>query len=60
MNAPAHAAPIGTQLPHDYFCPGTSIMHGKLCFSAWAVAFWQGQEFRYERTNVGQPWIRTA
>lgn len=57
---PSHVAPIGTELPPDYFSPGTSIMHGKLQYSPWAIAFYRNTPYRYERSNYGQPWIRTA
>lgn len=60
MDAPPHDGPIGTALPPDYFSPGTSIMHGKLCFSTWAIAYWAGQQFRYERADYGADWVRVA
>lgn len=47
---PPHVAPVGTVLPHDYFAPGPKPL--------WAVAFFQGQSFRYERAGLGQPWVR--
>lgn len=57
MSTPLHVTSL--TLPPDYFSPGVSIMHGKPCFSKWAIAYWHGREFRFERTDLGQPWVRT-
>lgn len=56
---PAHAAPVGTQLPPDYFSPGTQVINGQVIGSLWAIAFYQGGRFRYERVALGEPWVRT-
>lgn len=58
MNTPLHTT-LST-LPPDYFSPGTSIMHGKIVCSLWAIAYWRGQSYRFERTELGAPWVLSA
>ena len=56
---PLHATlSIGQSLAPDYFSPGYSVMHGKKVSSLWAIAFWQNAAIRYEREDIGAPWIR--
>ena len=58
---PVHATlPIGAALPWDYFAPGTSTMNGKVAYSPWAVAFYGGASYRFERSGLGEPWIRVS
>lgn len=58
MNKPLHVAPIGAKLPPSYFNPGTVLMHGKIEFSKWAIAYFNGAEFRFERETLGGEWVR--
>lgn len=51
---PLHA--ISITLPPDYFSPGTTMMHGKLVGSLWAIAYWEGQSYRFEREKLGAIW----
>ncbi len=61
MHTPNHAAPIGTRLAPEYFSPGTSErLDGSLYCSLWAIAYWAGAEYRYERKVLGAEWVRTA
>ncbi len=56
---PLHAvAPVGHALLPDYFSPGTYTMNGQTIGSPWAVAYWGGKSFRYERAALGEPWVR--
>ncbi len=58
---PLHATlPVGAALVWDYFSPGTCIMHGKVVCSLWAVAFYAGCSFRFERAGLGEPWVRVS
>lgn len=50
----------GRSLPADYFAPGTSMMNGKIICSLWAIAFWRGESFRYERIALGENWVRVG
>lgn len=43
-----------------YFNPGTCIMHGKVCFSTWVIAYHESNQYRYERTNLDAAWIRVS
>jgi len=49
---------LGDELPPDYFSPGYSIMHGKPAFSTWAEIPHDGAYLRFERTDLGAPWVR--
>lgn len=33
-------------------------MHGKIVCSLWAIAYWGGASYRYERAGLGESWIR--
>ncbi len=55
---PAHVAPLGTSLPAVYFSPGTYIMRGVEIGSPWAIAYYAGVSYRYERVGLGQVWVR--
>ena len=58
---PLHSTtPIGKQLPPDYFSPGTYTLNGKTLGSPWAIAYYDGQSFRYERAAFGAPWVRVG
>lgn len=57
---PAHVAPIGTQLAPDYFSPGAVIIRGETVGSPWAIAYWLGNQYRYERAGLGKPWVRVS
>lgn len=58
---PLHSlTPVGSALPPDYFSPGTCLMHGKVVCSLWAVAFYSGSQTRFERTGLGEPWVRVS
>lgn len=58
---PLHATlPIGSPLPPDYFSPGTYTVNGLTLGSPWAVAFYRGVQYRYERAGLGEPWIRVS
>ena len=56
---PKHVGEIGNILEANYFSPGIAIIHGKPWGSLWAIAYWDGKEYRYERSDLGQPWVRT-
>lgn len=58
MKPPAHAAPVGTVLPPDYFSPPPFVFRGVETGSPWAIAYWAGQEYRYERAGLGAAWVR--
>jgi hypothetical protein len=60
MKTPLHVCPIGTALPADYFSPGTFVLNGRITGSLWAIAFWQGNKFRFERTSIEMPWFRVS
>lgn len=51
---------IGGALAPDYFSPGTYTLRGEEQCSLWAVAYWRGESFRYERSKYGAPWIRVS
>lgn len=59
---PFHATlPIGAPLlDPTYFSPGTSLMNGRVYCSLWAIAYWRGQSFRYERAGLGEVWVRVG
>ncbi len=58
---PLHAIlPVGDSLSPDYFSPGTYTVGGLTLGSPWAVAFYQGRQYRYERAVLGAPWIRVS
>jgi len=46
------------ELPPDYFSPGTCIMNKEIVYSPWAIAFWNGKSYRFEREILGGVWIR--
>lgn len=60
MSVPAHVAPVGHTLAPDYFSPGTTVMNGRVIGSSWAIAYYAGHEYRYERAGLGLPWVRVA
>ena len=68
---PLHASTlIGQALPPIYFNPGHLPTHVKVkggviikvrdhpdcCL--WAIAYYQGHAYRYERAAYGEPWVR--
>lgn len=56
---PLHSiTPIGGSLRPDYFSPGTYVLDGQVLGSPWAIAYYGGQSFRYERVTLGEPWVR--
>jgi len=56
---PLHATlPIGAPIDPAYFSPGVSLMNGKVHCSLWAISYWRGQSFRYERAGLGEVWVR--
>jgi hypothetical protein len=58
---PLHSTlPIGASLPPDYFSPGTYVLNGQKVGSPWAIAYYAGQSFRYERTGLGEVWVRVG
>ncbi len=58
---PLHATlPVGDSLSPDYFSPGTYVMNDQIVGSPWAIAYWAGQSFRYERAQLGAPWVRVS
>ncbi len=57
---PEHAAEIGHSLPPLYFNPGSYEFQGKLTGSTWVEAFFAGKTYRYERADLGLPWVRVA
>lgn len=58
---PIHASlPVGESLPPDYFSPGTYVFGGLEQGSPWAVAYFAGQSYRYERAGLGEPWVRVS
>ena len=58
---PLHAiAAIGGALSPDYFSPGTYEVGGQITGSPWAIAYWHGVQYRYERNKLGAPWVRVS
>ena len=58
MSANHRTCGIGESLPVEYFSPGTSIINGKPCSSLWAEIPHNGEWLRFERSEIGAPWIR--
>lgn len=58
---PLHAIiPVGDSLAHDYFSPGSYKFNGKTIGSLWAIAYYNGESYRFERAQLGEPWVRVA
>lgn len=60
FSIPPHAGDIGTRLDPYYFSPGTIKVLGERVGSLWAIGYWQGKEYRYEREKLGAEWVRVS
>jgi hypothetical protein len=58
MNAPLHAT--SQTLAPDYFSPGTTTVRGEVIASLWAIAYYAGRSYRFERERLGAPWVLVA